>query len=133
MQINFRPHHFLCALCFQGRGYSSAFVAHFAAIMSLLHSPEGDNTHIHIVDHTDSICDPCPHRIGNACQTEEKIAVLDQAHANALDIKVNTTMTWGEAKNKIAQHLTLDKFHQMCATCSWKKWGICESRLKEFL
>jgi hypothetical protein len=131
--INFRPHHFLCALCFQGRGYSPAFVTNFIAIMSILNGAEGDTTHIQIVKQTDSICDPCPNRKNTACQTEEKITLLDDAHAGVLEINPDTHITWGEAKNKIAQKLTLEKFHRICATCQWKPLGICENVLREFL
>lgn len=131
MKVKFRPHHFLCALCFQGRGYSSAFIFNFQAIMDVLNSPNGDVTNITIVNHTDSICDPCPNRIGKMCTTEEKISILDQAHAKALDIKVGDTITWSSAKNRITEKMTLPKFHEICATCRWKELGICESVLKE--
>ncbi|MBX3709185.1 MAG: DUF1284 domain-containing protein [Gammaproteobacteria bacterium] len=133
MKFNFRPHHFLCALCFQGRGYSSAFIANFTSIMETLNLIEGNHTVIHIVSHTDSICDPCPNRMRNTCTTEEKITVLDRSHATALDIKAGESMTWGEAKNRIAEKISLEKFHQICATCNWKKYGICENALTKFL
>lgn len=126
MAIRFRPHHFLCALCFQGKGYSPAFISNFHAIMSVLSAPDGDETPIHIVTTTDSICDPCPNRSADKCQTEAKIAVLDEAHANALAIKPNETITWGDAKQRIAEKITLPQFHQICATCQWKALGICE-------
>lgn len=131
MDIKFRPHHFLCALGFKGRGYSPAFVSNFHAIMALLNGPNGEETLIHVVQQTDSICQPCPHRVDNTCQTEENIAVLDQAHASALDIKPNEKITWGQAKKRIANKITLEKFHHICATCSWKSLGICEDALKK--
>lgn len=101
--------------------------------MDLLNSPHGDNTLIQVTSKTDSICTPCPHRLGKDCQTEEAIAILDHAHANALDIKAKDTLSWGEAKKRIADKITLDRFHEICQTCSWKKYGICEGVLSEFL
>lgn len=133
MTIAFRPHHFLCALCFQGRGYSHAFVANFQAIMETLRSSHGGEMPIHVVSHTDSICEPCPHRVNQSCTTEEKITVLDRAHAGALQISGGDTLTWNEAKEKIADHISLDTFHRICATCSWKASGICEKALTQFL
>lgn len=133
MQIQFRPHHFLCALCFQGRGYSPAFVANFQAMMDVLNSPTGDATPIDIVKHTDSICEPCPNRVEKICATEEKISILDNAHANALAIRSNEQITWGKAKQAIAEKISLETFHKICATCSWKSLGICENVLTEFL
>jgi uncharacterized protein len=133
MEINFRPHHFLCALCFQGRGYSPAFVSNFQAIMNELNAPHGEATPISIVAHTDSLCDPCPNRMGKSCQTEEKIVSLDHAHGQALDIKAGDTLTWGQAKNRIAEKISLEKFHAICSSCNWKSLGLCEGVVREFL
>lgn len=132
MIISFRPHHFLCTLCFQGRGYSPAFISNFQFIVDQLHSPDGDKTQIQVVNYTDSICQPCPNRIDTTCITEEKINRLDHAHSAALNITANDKLTWDEAKKRIST-LTIDQFHQICATCEWKKYGICEQVLTEFL
>jgi len=130
MEISFRPHHFLCALCFKGRGYSPAFISNFHVIMDMLNSTDGDNTKINIVTHTDSICEPCPSRIGKSCTSEEKITVLDTAHASALQLNDQDSITWGDAKKRIAEKISLDIFHQICSTCSWKQYGICEDVIK---
>jgi uncharacterized protein len=132
VDVKFRPHHFLCALCFQGRGYSPAFIANFQTIMDALNAPDGDLTRINVINETDSICNPCPNRIGKTCTSEANIAILDDAHAAALQIQAGDHLTWGEAKKLIAEKITLDKFHHICATCSWKKLGICESILKKY-
>jgi len=131
MAINFRPHHFLCALCFQGAGYSVGFVRNFKKIMHTLNQDE--TTEINIVQHTDSICAPCPHRINLLCDTQEKIEQLDQAHAETLNIKTNTTISWENAKAQIKKNLTLEKFHKICEPCGWKESGMCEKVLREFL
>ena len=131
MQINFRPHHFLCALCFKGKGYSANFIANFTAIMNKLNAPDGDATAIHVVSHTDAICAPCPHRTGKTCTSEENINVLDRAHAEALSIQAGDELTWGEAKERIQNNITLATFHRICATCEWKPLGICEEVIKE--
>jgi hypothetical protein len=116
----------MCALCFQGRGYSPAFIANFQSVMALLNADDGDHTKINIVAHTDSVCEPCPNRMGKACASEEKIAVLDNAHATALEINHCDSITWGEAKKRIAEKISLETFHQICSTCHWKQYGICE-------
>ena len=38
--LKFRPHHFLCTLGFQGKGYSPGFVANFQAIADRLRGPD---------------------------------------------------------------------------------------------
>lgn len=49
----------------------------------------------------------------------------------ALNLQIDDQITWKEAKNLIAKQITLPIFHQICATCSWKKLGICENVLKD--
>lgn len=132
MDIFFRPHHFLCALCFRGKGYTSTFVSHFQAIMDKLNKADGNSIPITIINHTDSICEPCPHRSGKACASQEKITSLDQAHAKALALE-SGMITWGEAKKAIKEKINLAKFHEICADCEWKKFGICENVLTQFL
>ncbi len=131
MDIRFRPHHFLCTLCFQGKGYSPAFVVNYEKIVEQLQ--KNPAIPIHVVDRTDSICDPCPNRQGAHCATQEKITRLDRAHSLALDIQPGNTFSWEEAKQRIATKLTLEKFHEICATCSWKDLGICEQVISEHL
>ncbi len=130
--IKFRPHHFLCALCFQGKGYSSAFVANFSAIMQQLNDAEID-TAIEVVNYTDAICSPCPHAQGKLCETQEKITVLDQAHAEALAVKSGDILNWDEAKERIKKNITLEKFDTICQGCEWKASGMCENVLSKFL
>lgn len=101
--------------------------------MAKLNSTKGDATQIKIVKHTDSICHPCPHRSETTCTTEEKIAVLDRNHANALHIKEGEEITWKKAKQSIAEKISLALFHEICSTCQWKKLDICENALQKFL
>lgn len=99
--------------------------------MAILNSTAGDNTEINVVAHTDSICAPCPNRQAQTCLTEEKITVLDKNHASALQIKPGDTLTWREAKTRIAKQIPMETFHHICATCSWKSYGICEKVLSQ--
>ncbi|MBV9576476.1 MAG: DUF1284 domain-containing protein [Gammaproteobacteria bacterium] len=129
-EIYFRPHHFLCTLCFQGKGYSQAFITHFYAVIAALNEEEANIT---VTKKTDTICTPCPHRREDLCHTEKEINVLDNAHAVALGILPSQQLSWKEAKNLIKEKITLEKFHQICATCGWKKYGMCEKVLTAFL
>jgi len=126
--ITFRPHHFLCTLCFRGNGYSPNFVQNYKDIVNTL----SDETPINITPHTDSICAPCPHKRSLNCTNQNKIALLDKQHTQALKLE-DPVITWGDAKKSIRQNITLEKFHAMCAPCEWKKLGICEKVLIDFL
>jgi hypothetical protein len=127
--LEFRPHHFLCTVGFQGKGYSPEFVANYTGIADRLRGPGGDLIPIRVTEVTDSICGPCPSKRGDLCETQSKIDRLDQAHAEVLGIRGGDEMTWGEAKLKIAEKFTLEKFHESCEPCSWKTMGVCEAAL----
>jgi hypothetical protein len=137
----FRPHHFLCTVGFQGKGYSPAFVKNYAAISTELKGPgfengyqeisSGDAVKIRVVNKTDSICGPCPSKRGDLCETQEKIDRLDLAHADILGIKSGDELTWCEAKKRIAGSFTVENFNVACEPCSWKPLGICKTALLE--
>lgn len=129
MTIQFRPHHFLCALCFQGKGYSPEFIKNFSAIMEELNSPQGHQTVIEVIDETDSICSPCPSRREKRCIEQDKISTLDTAHAAILNLAPGDKITWEQAKKRITNLMTIEKFDAACAPCQWKKLGICENVL----
>ena len=129
--IEFRPHHFMCTLGFEGKGYSEPFVANFYKIASLLRTPDGsgDQVSIKIVSKTDSICIPCPNRKNTACLSESKIQTLDRAHESILGFKPGTTIKWGEAKKLILEKMSDEAFESACAPCSWKALGVCKAAL----
>ena len=129
--LKFRPHHFLCTLGFVGKGYSNEFIKNFREIVSKLDGPKGDTVQIQVIQETDIICLPCPHRRGNTCKEYEKITQLDQAHAKALDIRCNEILTWKEAKKRICQKISPAIFEVICAPCEWKKLGICAKALEK--
>lgn len=128
-KLQFRPHHFLCAVGFQGKGYSEEFVANFSEIVTELRKPGGDHILIEVTQFTDSICTPCPHKQDKFCATQEKIQQLDQAHAKILGIKPGDILTWGDAKQRIKENMNLTAFDNACSSCRWKQFGICEEAL----
>ena len=124
--MRFRPHHFLCTLGFQGKGYSPEFVQNFSAIKTQLEHPLGNATIIEVIDGLDQICEACPLNKGNSCRTQEKITALDDNHKTVLQLRIGEKITWGEAKNRIRKFVTLDTFDQMCASCNWKPLVLCK-------
>lgn len=130
MKLTFRPHHFLCTLGFQGEGYSPSFVENFGKITETLRKDGGDATEIAVVEHTDSVCAPCPHRRGKLCETQGKIDKLDQAHGALLRVSPGDRLTWGEAKQRIADSISLEDFDRICAPCEWQALGVCRKALE---
>lgn len=130
--IYLRPHHLICNVCFQGKGYNKIFVDNFIDIHTKL---ETNKYKIQIIKHTfqDDLCKLCPQKnISNEllCNTEDKVFEFDTKYLNVLDIKYDDVLSMHDVKNKIQQHLTLEKFRNICGKCSWFKHGICENIIK---
>ena len=125
----FRPHHFLCALGFAGKGYSDSFTENLRHIVNELRSTAGDAILLEVVKNTDDICTPCPHKRDQQCTEQAKIDQLDTAHAAALNIQPGDILSWKTAKNRIASKISLKTFEKICAPCAWKTLGVCEKAL----
>lgn len=91
--------------------------------------PEGDDTLIEVVSHTDSICAPCPNRRDLLCTTEDKVQALDARHAEVLELKAGDRLTWREAKERIKRKIDVEVHGRICDPCGWKPYGICEKAL----
>ena len=127
--IQFRPHHFLCALGFEGKGYSEEFTANMAALVEgALRVPGGERVLIEVIAGADAICAPCPSRRGRVCANNDKIARLDAAHAHALSLRPGDRLSWGEALTRM-QALPEDALQEICAPCQWLSLGMCEAAL----
>lgn len=127
--IQFRPHHFLCALGFEGKGYSEEFTENMAALVEgELRAPGGEQVEIEVIEGADAICAPCPSRRGHGCASNDKIARLDAAHARALGISPGDRLSWGEALARM-QALPEDALQEICAPCQWLQLGMCEAAL----
>jgi len=130
--VRYRPHHFLCSLGFQGKGYSDEFSANMTRIvMGNLRAPGGDDTMIEVVGITDDICAPCPKRRGTLCSSQDKITALDYRHARALGLFDGSTLTWGEAKRRIVKRVPPGSLQNLCKGCEWLELGLCEAALSD--
>ncbi len=129
--IRYRPHHFLCSLGFEGKGYSPDFTANMTAIvMGRLRAAAGDEVVIEVTGATDDICAPCPKRRGRLCTNQHKIKTLDRAHAAALGLEPHDKLTWGQAKVRIRANVTPGSLETLCAGCEWEPYGMCEAALR---
>lgn len=67
-----RPHHALCALFFEGKGYNQAFIDNMIAFLGnparLLQVSAG----------CDTLCQACPHNHDGLCRDEGKGSLFDQ-------------------------------------------------------
>lgn len=127
--IRFRPHHFLCALGFEGKGYSEDFTANMAAIVDArLRAPGGSDVQIEVTATADAICAPCPSRRGAGCVSADRIARLDAAHARALGLAAGDRISWAAAQARM-RALPSGILQDICAPCQWLALGMCEAAL----
>ncbi len=130
--LTFRPHHFLCALGYRGKGYSDAFTANMTQIVTYgLFANGGDHTLIRVRTAADSLCAPCPKRRGEGCTNQAEIDALDGRHAAALNLKQGDVLTWGQAKMRIRAKVQPDDLDSLCAGCKWLELGLCKSALSD--
>ena len=128
--LRYRPHHFLCSLGYEGKGYSDHFTANMTAIvMGRLRARYGEGVIIEVVDRTDDICAPCPMRQEDLCSDQPKIAALDARHAAALGLEVGEKLTWGEALKRMRRRIHPDKLDEICFGCQWLELGVCKAAL----
>ena len=128
--LRYRPHHFLCSLGYEGKGYSPGFTANMTAIvMGRLRAEGGDATVIEVTGAADQICAPCPKRRGEGCEAGARIAALDAAHAAALALAPGDRLTWGEAKARIRAAVPAGSLRHLCAGCEWEPLGLCAAAL----
>jgi hypothetical protein len=128
--VRLRPHHVLCALGFEGRGYSDGFTANMAAIVDgRLRAPGGGATEIVITAAADAICAPCPKRRGAGCVEQPKIDALDARHGAALGLAPGDRLTWAEALDRVRARVRPGDLARLCAGCSWLAGGMCEDAL----
>lgn len=129
--VRFRPHHFLCSLGYQGKGYSDRFTANMSAIvLGRLRAPDGGRTVIEVAPATDDICAPCPRRRGTHCTEQMQIAALDARHAARLGLAPGDRLTWAEAQRRIRKRVHPDDLDQLCRGCGWLPLGLCKAALR---
>lgn len=127
--LRYRPHHFLCSLGFEGKGYSPDFTANMSAIvMGRLRAARGAAVEIEVVGWADDICAPCPARRGAGCESQGKIAALDAAHGRVLGLAPGDRLSWGEALARM-RALPEGALAEICGPCQWLAYGMCEAAL----
>ena len=131
--IKLRPHHFLCVLGFQGKGYSPAFVKNFRRVIERLGM---EHARVEAAAGADDVCAPCPNNDAGTCRPggesdEPRIRALDVAYERTLDLRPRETMTWADARRMIAAKVSDEAFERNCAPCSWKQLGYCKSALQK--
>lgn len=128
MPIRLRPHHVLCSVAFEGKGYDAPFTANMSRIVfGHLRAPGGRDETIRITDHADAFCAPCPRRRGGGCEADDMITALDARHAAALGLSTGMQLTWGDCLDRVVESVFPDDLDTLCRDCSWLAEGRCKT------
>ena len=123
--FQFRPHHFVCFLSFQGKGYSSDFVNGVSEILATLKDNPQEKL-ISVVKGCDSACEKCPNRKCGKCQYDEVVSEKDDAYSELFNIAYGNKMSFADMQ-KIRMQIHKDDFLKICGQCQWA--DICLTSL----
>ncbi len=109
-------------------GYDDAFTANMAGIVrGQLRAPGGERTPILITGIADSICAPCPRRVGNGCEAQLQIDALDARHGSTLGIKPGDRLSWGDCLDRVRARVRPNDLDTLCKGCRWLEDGMCKA------
>ena len=112
-----RPHHILCIMFFEGKGYSEDFVENMYAVKERL----SDNLQQIIPTvNEDIICTVCPNNNNGVCVSQEKVCGFDRKVLDLCGAAENTPILLSEItdsaiKNIIEKNL----LKTVCGSCEW--------------
>ena len=119
-----RAHHGMCLAFFEGKGYSSGFVAHMGEMKSRL---ESENPQIRLVCRLDVICRACPNHSGGVCTAEEKVCRYDRGVLSAIGTEEGTVLPYLEFSRLVREKiLQADRRQVICSDCQWN--ALCAAK-----
>ncbi len=127
--LKLRAHHGMCLAFFSGKGYSSDFTAHMAAVKERLEAEPSQI--IEITDGFDEICSACPNagkdRPG-MCASQENVSRYDAMTLRlagfSLDEKSKIRLSWADFSGRVGERiLETGRREEICGDCQWS--GIC--------
>lgn len=129
--IRLRPHHLLCTLGYEGKGYDDAFVAHMDTITDRMR--KGARLKVEIVNTTDDICAKCPNKLGeDLCEKNEEIKSHDKRVFEALGL-CQAIYDYESLKRLLREKVTSDSLYNLCGECMWLPLTNCRRLIIEFL
>ena len=120
---NLRPHHALCLLFFEGKGYSQGFSDNMAAFIAK------PNQMVQIMIGCDVLCQACPHNQDGFCDDEAKVKLFDQRTMNltGIKIKANHVLQVSQLTQTVYDMiLRQGLLAEVCGECEWA--ALCQGK-----
>ena len=129
MPIELRGHHLLCLLGYRGMGYSDAYVDNMTNVYrKLLDDP---TTECQIVKGPDKLCACFPVDGDQHYHCEDRnVAERDALILERLGLAAGQVVTWAEILSRVATALQPDDLLQICSTCPWLPYGVCQEGVR---
>lgn len=120
--VELHPHHGLCLLFFEGKGYSPAFIRGMETVVRQL----TDAVSVRLTFGADAVCRLCPHRRGRGCDTLEKVRRFDAAVLAACRLHDGQVLPWGVLRDTVLREiLRPGRLGAICGDCQWAE--VCRS------
>ncbi|MCM1529503.1 MAG: DUF1284 domain-containing protein [Alistipes sp.] len=122
--MNLRPHHLLCIQKFTGHGYNESFTVHMKSIVSEL--TDEPMTPITLTRGCDDLCQVCPNNMNDACNSLEKVAIMDDDVLRNCKLAYGEDFPWKYLSAKARKQIfETDEFNKICSCCQW--FELCRS------
>lgn len=128
--LDFRPHHLLWLLGFDGRGPSQAFIDNAHSLQAHLEGPNGWDAKVRVVFGVDAVCLACPERLGRRCDRQDEMDRLDRVHAEILGLTDQLVLPWGELRRRLAEHLGDPRLEAAAQSCPGSDPEACRRGLE---
>ena len=116
-EICLRPHHLLCLMGFQGKGYSAAFVKRMTEVSALLKRHQ--DTSVYLRSGVDDLCAACPHSTDEGiCDHDDQVRGYDERTLSFLHL-CEGTAAFDEWMRQVRESLTADVRTAICGDCAW--------------
>lgn len=118
-----RPHHALCGIFFEGKGYSQAFIENMTAFMV------DPSQLIQITSGCDTLCQACPNNFNGRCSEEAKVSLFDERTWNLTDAFLQSDQPI--PLNELCQSvydtiLQQGLLAEVCGECEWAH--LCQDK-----
>lgn len=127
MTIKLRGHHLLCLLGYRGMGYSDAYADNMTKVYrKLLDDPSAE---CEIVSGPDQLCACFPEDGDYHCE-DRNVAERDALILARLGLETGQVAAWGDILSRVAAKMQPDDLLQICSTCPWLPYGVCQEGVK---
>ena len=112
-----RPHHGLCILFFEGKGYSEEFVRNMTDVTAALSAP---SARVRTVSGTDLLCAACPHNKNGICDSSVKVECFDRKVTEICGLHIGEELKADDFFELVKENIIrAGRLREVCGNCEW--------------